>query len=219
MPTANPGPKGNSCSTADPRMKYLFAGMPILFAVFIVNQAFPVGLMLYWITTNLWTVGQAAVIRHIFPPPAFVEMQAAKKRGEQDPEFQQIQLSYRDFKYRDDPDGVKCPVTSHLRRVNTRDYLDPLAASPDPKKWGGSILNNRRRILRRGLPYGPLTPADAKPGDEQGVVILAHCASLFRQFEFDGPSSRNQDRFFVLDNGIGESQVPFHGLAFELVDR
>ena len=43
-------------STADPRMKYLFAGMPILFAVFIVNQAFPAGLMLYWITTNLWTL-------------------------------------------------------------------------------------------------------------------------------------------------------------------
>jgi YidC/Oxa1 family membrane protein insertase len=72
-------------STADPRMKYLFAGMPILFAVFIVNQAFPVGLMLYWITTNLWTVAQAAVIRHVFPPPAFVEMQQAKKRGDDPP--------------------------------------------------------------------------------------------------------------------------------------
>jgi YidC/Oxa1 family membrane protein insertase len=73
-------------STADPRMKYLFAGMPILFAVFIVNQAFPVGLMLYWITTNLWTVGQAAVIRHVFPPPAFVEMQAlAKEKKKGDP--------------------------------------------------------------------------------------------------------------------------------------
>jgi YidC/Oxa1 family membrane protein insertase len=73
-------------STADPRMKYLFAGMPILFAVFIVNQAFPVGLMLYWITTNLWTVGQAAVIRHIFPPPAFVEAQAqAKAKKKEDP--------------------------------------------------------------------------------------------------------------------------------------
>ncbi len=72
-------------STADPRMKYLFAGMPILFAVFIVNQAFPVGLMLYWITTNLWTVAQAAVIRHVFPPPAFVEMQAAAKAKKQEP--------------------------------------------------------------------------------------------------------------------------------------
>ena len=68
-------------STADPRMKYLFAGMPILFAVFIVNQAFPAGLMLYWITTNLWTCAQAGVIRHVFPPPAFVEMQAREETG------------------------------------------------------------------------------------------------------------------------------------------
>ena len=72
-------------STADPRYKYLFAGMPILFAVFIINQAFPVGLMLYWITTNLWTVGQAAVIRKFYPPPAFVEMQKARKKGDDPP--------------------------------------------------------------------------------------------------------------------------------------
>jgi YidC/Oxa1 family membrane protein insertase len=77
-------------STADPRYKYLFAGMPILFAVFIVNQAFPVGLMLYWITTNLWTVGQAAVIRKWYPPPAFVEQQKARaaasgKKGDEPP--------------------------------------------------------------------------------------------------------------------------------------
>jgi len=72
-------------STADPRYKYIFAGMPILFAVFIINQPFPVGLMLYWITTNLWTVGQAAVIRKFYPPPAFVEMQAARKRGDDPP--------------------------------------------------------------------------------------------------------------------------------------
>ncbi len=72
-------------STADPRMKYLFAGMPILFAVFIVNQAFPAGLMIYWITTNLWTVAQAAVIRQFFPPPAFVEMRDAKRGKGDDP--------------------------------------------------------------------------------------------------------------------------------------
>lgn len=29
----------------------------------------PVGLLVYWITTNLWTVGQAFVIRQWFPPP------------------------------------------------------------------------------------------------------------------------------------------------------
>jgi YidC/Oxa1 family membrane protein insertase len=72
-------------STADPRMKYLFAGMPILFAVFIVNQAFPAGLMLYWITTNLWTCAQAGVIRHVFPPPAFVEAQAERAKKKEEP--------------------------------------------------------------------------------------------------------------------------------------
>ena len=30
---------------------------------------FPTGLLVYWITTNLWTVGQAFVIRTWFPPP------------------------------------------------------------------------------------------------------------------------------------------------------
>ena len=56
-------------SSVDPRQKYLFAALPIVFAFFIVSQSFPVGLMIYWITTNLWTVAQAAVIRQWFPPP------------------------------------------------------------------------------------------------------------------------------------------------------
>jgi YidC/Oxa1 family membrane protein insertase len=59
-------------TSADPRQKYLFAGLPLLFSFFIVAQRnlFPVGLMIYWITTNLWTCGQAFVIRQWFPPPA-----------------------------------------------------------------------------------------------------------------------------------------------------
>ncbi len=58
-------------TTADPRQKYLIAGLPLLFSFFIIAQRnlFPVGLMIYWITTNLWTCGQAFVIRQWFPPP------------------------------------------------------------------------------------------------------------------------------------------------------
>lgn len=88
-----------------------------------------------------------------------------------------------DFTFRADPQGAKCPFGAHLRRSNTRDMLDPYFSSDDPKKWMGSALNNRRRMLRRGLPYGP---ADAETDDtrEHGIVMLAGCASLFRQFEF-----------------------------------
>jgi Dyp-type peroxidase family len=88
-----------------------------------------------------------------------------------------------DFSYADDPKGLKCPMTSHLRRVNTRDGLDPWTAVGQPDKAAGSVLNNRRRILRRGLPYGSSGP-DTTDEDEHGIVMLVVCASLVRQFEF-----------------------------------
>jgi YidC/Oxa1 family membrane protein insertase len=69
-------------SSVDPKQKYLFAALPVVFAFFIVNQSFPVGLMLYWITTNLWTVGQAAVIRKWYPPPMPVTPAAPRKAGD-----------------------------------------------------------------------------------------------------------------------------------------
>ena len=35
--------------------------LPLLFVIFIIN--FPAGSILYWITTNTWTMGQQRVIR------------------------------------------------------------------------------------------------------------------------------------------------------------
>jgi Dyp-type peroxidase family len=81
-----------------------------------------------------------------------------------------------------DPEGVRCPLGSHIRRVNTRDGLDPRAVAPKELR-GGSTLNNRRRILRRGLPYGASGPASTDE-DDHGIVMLIMCADLFRQFEF-----------------------------------
>ncbi len=61
-------------TSVDPKQKYIFLFLPIVFAYFIVSppfgtSSFPAGLLIYWITTNLWTCGQAAVIRVWFPPP------------------------------------------------------------------------------------------------------------------------------------------------------
>ena len=53
-------------STMDKTMRYLFMAMPFFAVLFVIN--FPVGLMLYWITSNLWTVGQTFTIRKLFPP-------------------------------------------------------------------------------------------------------------------------------------------------------
>jgi YidC/Oxa1 family membrane protein insertase len=61
-------------ATMDQRQKYLFMALPIIFIFFIVN--FPMGLMLYWTTTNLWTVGQGLITRRLVPRP-----QPAPKRS------------------------------------------------------------------------------------------------------------------------------------------
>jgi YidC/Oxa1 family membrane protein insertase len=53
----------------DPRQKWIMLALPFVFILFIVNATFPVGLLLYWVTTNLWTVGQGIVTRRMFPKP------------------------------------------------------------------------------------------------------------------------------------------------------
>lgn len=108
-----------------------------------------------------------------------------------------------DFTFRDDEAGTKCPATSHLRRTNTRDMLDPRATNPKPSSRLGSTLNNRRRILRRGLPYG--RPGRDNP--EQGIVMLAVCSSLQRQFEFVQQQWLN----YGLDSNAGNDTCPLIG--------
>jgi YidC/Oxa1 family membrane protein insertase len=55
-------------TTMDPRQRYIFFALPFLFIFFVIN--FPIGLMLYWSTTNLWTVGQGLITRRLVPKPA-----------------------------------------------------------------------------------------------------------------------------------------------------
>ncbi len=59
-----------SMPTTDPRQRWIMLALPFVFIIFIVNTTFPVGLLLYWVTTNLWTVGQGLVTRRMFPKPA-----------------------------------------------------------------------------------------------------------------------------------------------------
>jgi|SRR5262245_26982700 len=52
-------------TTMDKTQRYVLMALPIFF-IFIVAR-FPVGLVLYWMTTNLWTVGQGLVTRRLVP--------------------------------------------------------------------------------------------------------------------------------------------------------
>jgi Dyp-type peroxidase family len=104
-----------------------------------------------------------------------------------------------DFTYKEDAQGLHCPIASHMRRVNTRDGLAPTGAE-------GSALNNRRRILRRGLPYGK-SPPGVSDSDEHGIVMLVVCANLFRQFEFVQQQWIN----YGLDARSGNDTCPLTG--------
>jgi deferrochelatase/peroxidase EfeB len=138
---------------------------------------------------------------------AFRKRQAEAQARDDKAELGRIALEYVDFKYRQDPDGAACPVTAHMRRVNTRDMLDPLFGSTDPKSIATSALNNRRRILRRGLPYGAVDPAAPDDAGEHGIIFLAVCASLFRQFEF----VQQQWIQYGLDFNVGNDTCPLLG--------
>ncbi|HZB85246.1 MAG TPA: YidC/Oxa1 family membrane protein insertase [Gaiellaceae bacterium] len=61
-------------TTMDKRQRWIFLALPFVFVYFIVAPPvgvsfFPMGLMLYWVTTNLWTVGQGIVTRQLVPKP------------------------------------------------------------------------------------------------------------------------------------------------------
>lgn len=53
--------------TADKNQRMLMFILPFIFVPFVIT--FPAGLVLYWITTNVWTIGQQAVIQRLVPPP------------------------------------------------------------------------------------------------------------------------------------------------------
>ncbi len=58
-------------TTMEKSQRILMLAMPLVFAVFILHPVgtavFPTGLLLYWVTTNLWTVGQGLITRRLVP--------------------------------------------------------------------------------------------------------------------------------------------------------
>jgi YidC/Oxa1 family membrane protein insertase len=53
--------------TADKSQRMMMFALPLIFVPFVIN--FPAGLILYWITTNIWTIGQQYTIQKIVPAP------------------------------------------------------------------------------------------------------------------------------------------------------
>jgi YidC/Oxa1 family membrane protein insertase len=53
--------------SADPTQRRIMLALPFVFVIFIVN--FQAGLIVYWITTNVWTIGQQLLVKKLYPKP------------------------------------------------------------------------------------------------------------------------------------------------------
>jgi YidC/Oxa1 family membrane protein insertase len=73
-------------TTMDKTQRNIMMVLPLAFIT--VVSRFPVGLVLYWMTTNLWTVGQGLVTRRLVPktkPGAVAALPAGPKRSSRTP--------------------------------------------------------------------------------------------------------------------------------------
>jgi Dyp-type peroxidase family len=114
------------------------------------------------------------------------------------------------FTYGNDLSGLRCPIGAHIRRGNPRDAFG-----------FNSELVNRRRIMRRGLPYGEYVPEDqpVRDEDDRGIIFMALNASLFRQFEFvqqqwieyGNDLHQGNDKDLVIGNHGGKGKCVLQG--------
>ena len=110
--------------------------------------------------------------------------------------YEELKIKRRGFDYNQDLEGARCPVGAHTRRVNPRGALQ--FGTEIAFETPGALVN-RRRILRRGLPYGDSSDRSSNDGDH-GIIFMAINCSIERQFEFVQQQWINYGNDFKLSN-------------------
>jgi len=111
---------------------------------------------------------------------AIASAKTKQERDEAKRRFADLSTRFVAFDYGHDLDGGRCPVGAHTRRTNPRGALE--FGKTGAFETRGAV-DNRRRVLRRGLPYGESVRDRSDQGDH-GIVFMGINASLRRQFEF-----------------------------------
>ncbi|MCW5315334.1 Dyp-type peroxidase [Nostoc sp. KVJ3] len=91
----------------------------------------------------------------------------------------------------DDATGLRCPFIAHTRKTYPRNDKTPGGGGPGPEEIDLSeVTTQTHRLLRRGIPYGPVspsTPNNPQPDPnfvDRGLHFLAYQTSIVDQFEF-----------------------------------
>ena len=128
-------------------------------------------------------------------------------------------VSDNNFTYKQDSQGVRCPIGAHIRRTNPRNgdlpagggsgfisRLIKLLGFGSTRDDEDLIASTRfHRILRRGRAYGSLLkPDDAvkpdAPVEERGLQFICLVANISRQFEFVQNAWSMSSKFAGLQN-------------------
>ncbi len=124
-----------------------------------------------------------------------------------------------DFLYRDDAEGLACPLGAHIRRSNPRDDIKPYPAAESLS------MSEAHRLLRRARVFGPALfdpsvladPSSAAcgaaistladDGRPRGIHFFCVNASIRSQFEFVQQTWCNNPRF----GGLSDNKDPITG--------
>ena len=124
-----------------------------------------------------------------------------------------------DFLYREDADGLSCPLGAHIRRANPRDDIKPYPSAESLS------MSEAHRLLRRARVFGPplfdaavlrdptsaacraAIMALADDGRARGIHFFCVNASIRSQFEFVQQTWCNNPRF----GGLNDNKDPITG--------
>jgi YidC/Oxa1 family membrane protein insertase len=135
------------------QQKMLMYVFPIMFAIFGIN--FPVGVLIYWLTTNVWTMGQQMFVIRRNPTPGSL---AFKQRQER------LKAA---GKLKDEP-AAKAAETADAAPVKR---AQPKRQTKSQRQTGGgaqqSAAGTGGGTAKKASTAPPASPADAKPKSSQ----------------------------------------------------
>jgi len=103
-----------------------------------------------------------------------------------------------------DPDGITCPFSSHIRKVQPRD---------DSTDQGSMERTFQKLLIRRGITYGPEMDGENDNAD-RGLLFVSYQSSIKDQFEFimnDWVNDQNKPK-----SGAGPDPILAGGKDFKV---
>lgn len=113
-------------ATADKTQRYIMTFLPVVFIAVIIN--FPQGLVIYWVTTNLWTTGQGLITRRLIPKTPAPPKKSSRTPGKDAP-----------------APAIAASSKTKQKAIGSGSAAKPAAAAkPKPKPSGGTAPGPRK---------------------------------------------------------------------------